>query len=381
MKTIYLDHAATCPCDPSVVEVMRPYFTEQFGNALSPHAAGRRARKAIEGAREEIALLLHAKPQEIIFTSSATEANNTAIFSAARSLFSKGRHVIVSAIEHHSVLEPMKRLVAQGFEVSFIPVTKDGIVEPAAVAALIRPDTILAVVAHANNEIGVIQPMVEIGNLLRDRGVCFFVDAVQTAGHIPVDAGAFMADMLSLSAHKFYGPQGVGALFLRQGTPFESLILGGDQERSRRAGTQNTAGIVGMGHAARIARTQMAEEAGIQALMRDDLINFVRNNIPGTVINGHLKHRLPHNAHFSWNGISGEELIAALDLSGICCSMGSACSSGSLTPSHVLKAIGLSDALALGSLRVTLGRGTMPEDLEYFKQQLKIKTAQLCSSR
>lgn len=381
MKTIYLDYAATCPCDPVVVEAMRPYFFEHFGNTLSPHAFGRRARKATEGAREELALLLNAKPQEIVFTSSATESNNAAIYSTVHALRYKGNHLIISAIEHHSILEPVKRLKLEGYEISYVPVENDGTIAVGMVASLIRPDTILAAVGHANNEIGVIQSIDAIGKILREKDVYFLVDAVQTVGHVPVDVKAIQADFLSLSAHKFYGPQGVGALFVRQGVVFEPSVLGGDQERSRRAGTLNVPGIVGLGEAARLAREQMSSEGIIQAAMRDVIIKAVMQETPGSVLNGHPQQRLPNNAHFSFEGVNGEELIASLDMVGICCSMGSACTSGQLEPSHVLKAIGLSDPLALSSLRVSLGRFTTPDDAEYFLEQINKKVKQLCSSK
>lgn len=381
MKSVYLDHAATTPCDEMVLEAMRPYFREQFGNSLSPHAAGRRARKATETAREQLAMLLGAKPQEIVFASSASESNNAAIYSTALALQHKGRHLIVSAIEHHSILEPIKRLQSNGFDITYIPVNIDGKIDSGMIASLIRPDTILAVIGHANNEIGVIQDIEVIGRILRDRGIYFLVDAVQTVGHLPVDVKQLNVDFLSLSAHKFYGPQGVGALFIRHGVTYEPMILGGDQERSRRAGTLNVPGIVGLGQAAMLAQERMSKEISIQTALRQHVINMVLNEIPGSMLNGHATDRLPNNAHFSFEGINGEELIASLDLVGICCSIGSACTSGQLNPSHVLKAIGRSDALALGSLRVSLGRDTTQEDIAYFIDQLKVKVASLCNNK
>ncbi len=381
MRTVYLDHAATTPCDPGVIKAMMPFFAEQFGNTLSPHAFGRRARKATESAREEIALLLNAKPQEIVFTGSATESNNAAIYSTAHALRHKGKHLIISSIEHHSILEPVKRLKLEGFDVSYVPVENDGTIAVPMIAALIRPDTIFAAVGHANNEIGVIQSIDAMGKILRDHGVYFLVDAVQTVGHVPVDVKAMHADLLSLSAHKFYGPQGVGALYVRQGVIVEPMILGGDQERSRRAGTLNVAGIVGLGEAAKIARQSITEEVLTQTALREQIIKYVLHEIPGSVLNGHSEKRLPNNAHFSFEAINGEELIAGLDLAGICCSMGSACTSGQLEPSHVLKAIGLSDGLALGSLRISLGRFTTGDEVQFFLEQLKVKVSQLCSKK
>lgn len=381
MKNIYFDYAATTPCDPRVVKVMLPFLTEQFGNSLSPHAYGRRARKATEGAREALAQLLSAKPQDIVFTSSASESNNTVIYGVARALKQKGRHLIISAIEHHSILEPAKRLAQDGYEISYAPVDVDGLIDPKIIESMIRPDTILVAVGHANNEIGVVQPIETIGRMLRDKDVYFLVDAVQTVGHIPVDVSLLYADFLSLSAHKFYGPQGVGALYVRPKVVCESLILGGDQERMRRAGTLNVAGIVGLGEAARLADGLILQDASTQVLLREEIFQFVKKEIPQAQLNGHATERLPNNAHFSFVGVDGEELMASLDMVGIYCSMGSACTSGQLTPSHVLKAIGLEDALATSSLRFTLGRSTTNDDVKYLLNQLKIKVAQLCSNK
>ncbi len=377
MNPIYLDYAATTPCDPQALKAMQPFMFDQFGNASSPHAFGRRARKAIETAREQLAQLIGANPAEIIFTSGATEANNQAIFGVARALKHKGRHLVVSAIEHHSILEPVKRLQQDGFEISFIMPDRQGIIAPSLIEEAIRPDTILAAVGHANNEIGVIQPIEAIGAITKSKGIYLLVDAVQSVGHIPVHASQLNCDLLCLSAHKFYGPQGVGALYMRKGVVCEPLLLGGDQERGRRAGTQNTAGIVGMGEAAHICALQLTNEAQSQIKWRDTIIETVLKAFPKAVLNGHPSQRLPNNAHFSFEGINGEELVAALDLAGIACSVGSACTSGQLEPSHVLKAIGLSDAMALGSLRVSLGRFTKDDDITYFLKQLGLKAAVL----
>ena len=373
MSSVYLDHAATTPCDPQVVAAMRPFFHDSFGNTLSPHAFGRQSRKAVEDAREIIASFLGAQPQEIIFTSSATEANNQVV----RSLRSKGRHLVISAIEHHCVLEPARRLTQEGYEVTLVAPDKDGIVQASSVEAAVRPDTVLIAVAHANNEIGVIQPVADIGRVARAKGVYFLVDAAQTVGHIPVNAGDMHCDFLSFSGHKFYGPQGVGALYMRKGVDCAPLLLGGDHERNRRAGTLNVPGIVGMGEAARLCRQQMSGEIPVQTGLREGIIEGVLKAITGAALNGHRTQRLPNNAHFSFEGVLGEDLVAALDMSGIACSVGSACTSGQLTPSHVLKAIGLSDTQALGALRVTVGRWTKPQDIEYFLEQLKLKVKQL----
>jgi len=370
MRRVYLDHAASTPCDPRVLEVMRPYFSGQSGNASSPHHQGRQARKAIEQAREELAALIGAQPSEIIFTGSASESNNQAIFSKLRSLKPAGGHVIASAIEHHSVLGPLAQLEKEAFRVSYVKPSSDGIVSCDSIKAARAADTVLVCLVHANNEIGTVQPVDEIGRWCRCEGISFLVDATQTLGHLPVIVKEIGCDFLSLSAHKFYGPQGVGALYARGGDCL-SLILGGDQERGRRAGTQNTAGIAGLGEAVRLCKNQMLKDAQREISLRDRIIDFVLKEIPSAVLNGHPQKRLPNNAHFSFEGINGEDLVTALDLAGVAVSMGSACAWGRRAPSHVLKAIGLIDSLALGSLRVSTGRWTTDEDITCFLGQLK----------
>ena len=325
MDPIYLDYAATTPCDPRVVEALRPYFYDAFGNTLSPHAFGRRSRKAVEDAREILASFLGAQPTEIVFTSSATESNNHAILGAAHALKSKGRHCVVSAIEHHCVLGPARRLMREGCEVTFVSPDKDGITHPEAIEQALRPDTVLIAVAHANNEIGTIQPIADIGRIARAKGIYFLVDAAQTIGHIPVSVTGIPCDFLSFSAHKFYGPQGVGALYMRKGIDCPPLLLGGDHERGRRAGTLNVTGIVGLGEAVRLCRPLMSDEMAAQTVLRDRIINTVLKEIPGAVLNGHRTSRLPNNAHFSFEGITGEDLVAALDMADIAVSVGSAC--------------------------------------------------------
>ncbi|MDO8676006.1 MAG: cysteine desulfurase family protein [Candidatus Omnitrophota bacterium] len=377
MDPVYLDHAATTPCDPRVVEALRPYFYEAFGNTLSPHAFGRRSRKAVEDAREILASFLGAQPTEIVFTSSATESNNHVILGVARALKSEGRHLVVSAIEHHCVLEPARRLMQEGCEATFVSPDKDGIISPTAIEQALRPDTILIAVAHANNEIGTIQPIADIGRIARKRGIYFLVDAAQTIGHIPVSVTGIPCDLLSFSAHKFYGPQGVGALYMRKGIDCPPLLLGGDHERGSRAGTLNVPGIVGLGEAVRLCGPLMSDEMAAQTALRDRIINAVLKEVPGTTLNGHRTLRLPNNAHFSFEGVLGEDLVAALDMAGIAVSVGSACTSGQLTPSHVLKAIGLSDAQALGALRISVGRWTTAKEVDYFLEQLKLKIKQL----
>ena len=371
MRSIYLDHAATTPCDPIVIESMLPYFYERSGNASSPHAWGRSVRKAVEGAREFVASFIGAVSPEIVFNSGASEGNNHAIFSSARAVKAKGGHIIAASIEHHSVLEPLHRLNGEGFRVSYISPSSDGIVAVEDIRSALQPDTILVCLQHANNEIGTLQPVEEVGQICRERGIRFLVDATQTVGHLPVDVKNIACDYLSFSAHKFYGPQGVGALYIRQGLETPSYILGGDQERGRRAGTLNTAGIVGLGEALKICQRQMPGEAFKNAQLRDWAIDTVLKEYPHARLNGHPAKRLYNNAHFSFEGINGEELVSALDLAGIAVSMGSACTWGQLEPSHVLKAIGLSDQLALGSLRVSVGRWTTEEDISYFLQQLR----------
>jgi len=380
MRSIYLDHAASTPCDPRVLEAMRPFFFEQSGNASSPHKQGRRARKATEQAREALAAFIGAKPTEIVFTSGASEGNNHAIFTTARALKDRGRHIIASAIEHHSVLEPLHQLKQDGFQVTFVKPKPDGIIAYEDIKSVILPDTILVCLQHANNEIGTLQPVEELGRLCRERGIYFLVDATQTVGHVPVNVNGINCDFLTLSAHKFYGPQGVGALYIRQGVESPAFILGGDQERGRRAGTLNTAGIVGLGEAIKICQVQMLEDAKREIQLRDRIIDFVLKDLQGGeartlsgVLNGHRNKRLSNNAHFSFSGINGEELVIALDLAGIAVSMGSACTWGQLEPSHVLKAMGLTDPMALGSLRVTTGRWTTEQDINYFLEQLKLK--------
>jgi len=377
MRYVYLDHAAGTPCDPRVLEAMRPYFFEKSGNASSPHQQGRQVRKVLEETREILAAFTGALSGEIVFTSGASESNNHAILSTTRALSGRGRHIIATAIEHHSVLEPLHQLERDGYQVSYVKPGANGIIAHEDIKSQRRPDTILVCLAHANNEIGTIQPVEDVGRFCREQGIYFLVDATQTVGHIPVNVKSFFCDFLSLSAHKFYGPQGIGALYVRGGIDCPAFILGGDQERGRRAGTYNITGIVGLGEAIKLCRSQMTEEAERETVLREKIIDFVLREIPSAVLNGSREKRLPNNAHFSFAGINGEELVSALDLAGIAVSMGSACTWGQLEPSHVLKAIGLTDRMALGSLRVTPGRWTTDEDITYFLEQLKLKVNQL----
>ncbi len=370
MNKIYLDYAATTPTDPEVIRAMEPYFYQSFGNPSSPHAIGREARKAVEDARAIVSHFLGAQSDEIIFTSGGTESNNHALIGAARRLKDKGHHLIVSRIEHPSILEAVSYLQKEGFLVTFIDVDRYGSVEPQAIQEAIGDQTILIALMHANNEIGTLQAVSEIGKITRAQGVHFHVDAVQSVGHIPVKVDEIGCDTLSLAAHKFYGPKGVGALYIRQGTRVANYLLGGDQERGRRASTENVPGIVGLRKAIELCQRHMPQERKRQTDLRDRLISEVPTKIDECYLNGHPTQRLPNNAHFSFSSLEGESLLVSLDMIGIAASMGSACTSGALEPSHVLKAIGLSDELALGSLRITIGRWTQDKDIDYFLEQL-----------
>ncbi|MFZ5800435.1 MAG: cysteine desulfurase NifS [Candidatus Omnitrophota bacterium] len=370
MKRIYLDYAATTPTDPEVVKVMQPYFTEKFGNPSSIHYFGREAKAAVEESRALLAEFLGAKPEEIIFTSGGTESDNYALIGAASALQAKGNHIIISAIEHHAITEPAKTLEKKGFKVTLLKVDKSGLVDPADVKKAITDKTILISIMHANNEIGVIQPIAEIGKLARESGIYFHTDAVQSVGHIPVNINELNVDLLSLSAHKFYGPKGVGALYARKGTRIQRFLEGGDQERGRRASTHNTPGIVGLGKAVELCKNNMELEIKTQSQLRDRLIKEIPEKIPEVQLNGHPSKRLPNNVNFSFKYIEGESMLLNLDMLGIAASTGSACTSTSLEPSHVLLAIGLPHEMAHGSLRITLGRWTLEQDLDYLLEHL-----------
>ena len=364
MKKIYLDYSATAPCDPEVLKAMEPYFFERPGNPSSIHAFGQETKKAVEDSRETLASFLGAKPEEIVFTSGGTEADNHAIKGAAVALAKKGNHIITSVIEHHAVLEPCAFLEKNGFKITRVGVDKHGLVSAADIKKAITDKTILISVMHANNEIGTIEPVAEIGKIAREKGIYFHIDAVQTVGHIPVDVNELNADLLSLSAHKFYGPKGVGALYIRKGTRIEPLLHGGDQEKNRRASTHNTPGIVGLGKAIELCREKMKAEADFQARLRDKLIKEIPKNIPEVILNGHPEKRLPNNVNFSIKYIEGESIMLSLDMMGIAVSTGSACTSSSLEPSHVLLATGLSAEVAHGSIRITMGRWTKEEEID-----------------
>ncbi len=354
---IYLDHAATTPVRKEVLQAVSEAF-EIFGNPSSLHAAGAKAREAVEESRETLARALRCSPEEVVFTSGGTEANNLAL----KGLPEKG-HVLVSSIEHPSVLEPAKSLAAAGFEVERIPVDRFGLVDPERVSEMIRKDTVLVSVMHANNEIGTVQPVEEIGKVCRDSGVLFHVDAVQTFGKIEVDPKRMNADLISVSSHKIYGPKGAGALFVREGVGLRPLLSGGGQERGLRSGTENVQGIVGFAKAAELAVAEMESESGRLERLRDRLISGL-SEIPDSFLNGHPKKRLPNNAHFCFRFVEGESVVLMLSEEGIMVSTASACSSRKLEPSHVLRAIGLRREEAHGSVRYTLGLGNTKDQIE-----------------
>jgi len=371
VRRIYLDHAATTPVAPRVREAMMPYLEEKFGNPSSIHSFGREAAEAIDEARQALAALIGAQPEEIIFTSGGSESDTMALFGVFQARQNKagrepsrgGNHLITTAIEHHAVLHTCQALEKRGARVTYLPVDKYGLVAPEQVAEAISDETILVSVMHANNEIGAIEPVAEIGRICRERGVVFHTDAVQTIGHIPVDVGAMNADLLSLSAHKLYGPKGVGALYRRRGTRITPLIYGGGHERGLRSGTENVAGIAGLGAAARLAQQEMAAEDPRQAALRDRLLNGIEERIPDIIRTGHPTRRLPNSASVCIRYVEGESMLLNLDFAGIAASSGSACTSGSLEASHVLLAIGLEHDVAHGSLRLTLGHDNTDEDI------------------
>lgn len=364
MKRIYLDNAATTAVTPAVLETMLPYFTEIYGNPSSIHATGREAHKAVDAARRQVAAAINAQPSEIYFTAGGSESDNWAIKGTAFARKSKGNHIITTAIEHHAVLHTCQWLEKQGFEVTYLPVDEYGMVSPADVEAAITDKTILISIMMANNEIGTIEPIAEIGAIARRHGVLFHTDAVQAVGAIPVDVQALQVDMLSMSSHKFHGPKGVGALYIRKGVKLDVFMAGGAQERGQRAGTENLAGIVGMGKAIELAVADLADNAARMTALRDKLIRGILDRIPDVKLNGHPDIRLPNNANVSVRYIEGEALLLRLDLAGISASSGSACTSGSLDPSHVLLAIGLPHEIAHGSLRLTLGTDTTEADID-----------------
>lgn len=363
MTRIYLDYAATTPTDPRVVDAMQPYWTEKFGNPSSIHSYGQETKDATEQARQNVATLLNAEPDEIIFTGSGTESDNTAIKSIGFALKEKGNHIITTAVEHHAILHACDFLETQGFKVTQLPIDGDGLISMDDLENAISESTILISIMHANNEVGTIQPIEQIGALAKKHSILFHTDAVQTVGHEHIDVRRMNIHLLSLSAHKFNGPKGIGALYLRKDTPFIPFMDGGAQELGRRSSTHNVTGIVGLGKAAELAMAEMDEEGKRIQTLRDQLIDRLIE-IPGSRLNGHRTKRLANNVNVSFGDIEGESLLMNLDLEGIAASSGSACSSGSTDPSHVLLAMGLTTDEARGSLRISLGRFTTQEEID-----------------
>ena len=377
MRRIYLDYAATTPTHPEVVKAMLPYFTEAFGNPSSIYSCGQQAKGAIEESRTKIADLIGARDEEIVFTSGGTEADNFAIKGVASTRDTRGNHIITSPIEHHAVIETCKFLGRRGFSITHLPVDEYGLVDPNDIKKAITDKTILISVMHANNEIGTIEPIAEIGKIAREAGIYFHTDAVQTVGHIPINVDELGVDLLSISAHKLYGPKGVGALYIRKGTKLVSLVHGGEQERGRRAGTYNAPGIIGFGRAVELAQQEMNQEAERLTPLRDKLINGLLERIDHTRLNGHPQKRLPNNVNISVDFVEGESMCLGLDLAGICASTGSACASSTLEPSHVLLVTGLSPERAYGSLRFTLGKWTTEEEIDQVLEVLPPLVAKL----
>lgn len=369
-KRIYLDHAATTYTNKEVLNEMLPYFTEYFGNPSSVHQFGREVKKSIDIARDRVAKAIGALPEEIYFTAGGSEADNLAIKGVAYANKNKGNHIITTKIEHPAVLETCEQLEKEGFEVTFLDVDQYGVVSPEAVSAAIKDNTILISVMYANNEIGTIQPISEIAKIANEKKIYFHTDAVQAIGSVRINVKEQNIDMLSMASHKFYGPKGVGALYVRKGVKLISIIHGGSQERKRRAGTENVPGIIGIGKAIELAYQKFDEHNSRITMLRDKLINGIMEKVPYTRLNGHPENRLPNNTSFCFEYIEGESLLLNLDIKGIAGSSGSACSSGSLEPSHVLLAIGLSHEIAHGSLRLSLGEVNTEEDIEYVLQVL-----------
>jgi cysteine desulfurase len=365
VRKVYLDHAATTPAHPKVVEAMMPYFTAKFGNPSNLHDMGREAKNAVEDARVKTAALIGAKPEEIFFTSSGTESNNFAIKGLAQANSQKGNHIIVSQVEHFSVLHPVKSLEKSGFKVTAIAPDKQGIIDPEAVAKAITKETVLVSIMHSNNEIGTLQPIEEIGAITRAKGVLFHTDAVASVGWVPVDVKTLGVDALSLSGHQFYGPKGTAALFVRKGVRIKPQIEGGVQEDGRRGGTEDVPGIVGLGKAAEIAAAELPNRSSYLIPLRDKLLTGLQDRISDLIVNGHPTRRLPHNVNVSFLFVEGESMLLFLNMAGIYVSSGSACTSRSLKSSHVLSCIGTDAAAANGTLLMTLGMGTSAEDVDY----------------
>jgi len=371
MSKIYLDHNATTPVDPRVVKAMAPYFWRDFGNASSLHSFGRSARKAVEEAREKIAVFLGASPGEIVFTSGGTESDNFAVKGAAFANGEKGKHIITSAIEHPAVLGTCKFLEKRGYRVTYLSVDEYGVVSMDELKKSIGDETVLITVMQANNEVGSIQPVKEIGEIAKRNNVLFHTDAVQAAGKIPINVDDLKIDLLSLSGHKLYGPKGIGVIYIRKGTKLESIIHGGHHEKNHRAGTENVAGIVGFAKAVEIAGKEMSEENERLKKLRDKFVSGIMNSIKHVKLNGHPDRRLPNTADLSFKYIEGESIVLKLDLKGVAASSGSACASGSLEPSHVLSAMGIPPEIAQGSVRFSLGRCNTEKDIDFVVKELQ----------
>ncbi len=378
-QLIYLDNAATTKVNPKVVEAMLPYFTERFGNPSSVYGFAAANKEDITKARESIAKVLGVKTEEIYFTAGGSESDNWALKATAEAYESKGKHIITTKIEHHAILHTCEYLESRGYEVTYLDVDEGGLVKMDELRAAIRPDTILISVMFANNEIGTMEPIAEIGKLAKERGILFHTDAVQAFGHVPINVDEMGIDMLSASGHKLNGPKGIGFLYIRKGVKIRSFVHGGGQERKRRAGTENVPGIIGIGAAAKLCAETMNERSAREKELRDHLIERVMAEIPYVRLNGHREKRLPNNANFSFQFVEGESVLIKLDMAGICASSGSACTSGSLDPSHVLLAIGLPHEIAHGSLRLTLGDDTTMEQIDYVVDTLKKIIADLRS--
>ena len=379
METVYLDNAATMPMRKEALEAMMPFFGADYGNPASIHSMSRSPRKAVNEAREKIAKVLNAEPSEIYFTSGGTESDNWALVSGSALRPDKGKHIIISTIEHHAILETADYLVKQGYEVTKVGVDETGRIRLDELLKSIRPDTVLISVMTANNEIGTIQPIAEIGRIAREKGILFHTDAVQAFGHLPLDVKAMNIDLLSASGHKFGGPKGVGFLYVRKGIRLQPFMHGGEQENGRRAGTTNVPGVVGMGVAAEISARDMEENIARLTAMRDRCIERIESEIPYCRLNGHRTERLPGNVNFSFKFVEGESLLMSLGLKGICVSTGSACASGSLDPSHVLLGIGLPHEVAHGSIRISLSEYNTMEQLEYAADALRDAVANIRS--
>jgi cysteine desulfurase len=364
MRRVYFDHNATTPVDPEVLVAMLPFFSEEFGNASSIHSAGQRARAAVERARESVAALLGARPADVTFTSGGTESDNLAIFGVVAAAGGERKHVITSRIEHSAVLNTCQALERQGVDVTYLPVSAEGLLDPAEVRRALRPETVLITIMHANNELGCVQPLEEIGRIAAEADVYFHTDAVQSAGKVPIDVEKFGLDLLAISGHKLYAPKGVGALYVRPGTRMKPILFGGHHERDRRPGTENVAGIVGLGKAAELASQRLAEDSARISALRDRLEQGLLAAVPHARVNGSRSQRTPNTSNVTFSYVEGEALVIALDLKGLACSTGAACSSGAVEPSHVLTAIGLPPEAARASLRFSLGHANTTEDVD-----------------